>query len=136
MGAIHQQTSVVDGLHHALAQRGQAAFDVMAAIGHAVVAVVGKVNLPHTKVTVQRHHVRLIEQRHRTFKVKPDGEHTIGRSLANVCNAAGQPEALRRGGNFGAKRRQHRHDLRDRIHVHADVDRHIVHAGFAQPVQW
>ena len=106
----------------------------MAPIGHRVVAVVGKVDLAHTKVAVQSHHVRLLQQRHGAFEVEADGNGTPCAHRFNIGHACNQRIALWMGGNRRAIARDHRHDLRKRIHVHSDIDRNVMHPRFPQTV--
>ena len=86
-------------------------------------------HLAHAKIAVQRHHLRLLEQRHGAFEVKADCELARCGGCANVLRRVGHHIAFRLCGDRRAKAGDHRHYLRHRVHVHADVDRHIVHAG-------
>ena len=106
----------------------------MAAVSDRIVAVVGEVDLPHAQALVERQHVGLLQQWQRAFKIEADGEHAFCGCLFDVGHAGREHETIRVGGNFGAEAGKNRHHLRQRIHVHADIDRDIVDARFAQPV--
>ena len=127
--AVHQHACGVDGLHHLVPKRGEALLNIMAATSDAVVAVIGQVHLAHAQALVQRHHVGLLQQGHSTFQVKADGELPLGSGAFHVLNGVGQHKALRLSRHADTEASNGLHHLRQRVHVHADVDRHIMHAG-------
>lgn len=132
VGTVHQNARLVDGLHHLMPQRRQALLHIMAAACHAVVAVVGQVNLAHAQALVQGYHVGLLQQRHGALKVKADGDLALGLGPLDVLDAARLDKAVWLCRNTGPKAGNGLHDLRERVHVHANIDRHIVHTSLAK----
>ena len=132
--AVHQHAGRVDGRDNFFAQRCQALFDVMATARNAVVSVIGQVHLPHTKASVQRHHLGLLEQWHGAFEVEADCQFSFGGRLFDVLHRGRQHIPFRMRCDVGAKAGDDGHHLRQWVHVHADIDRHVVDAGCVQPV--
>ena len=130
---IHKDAGSMDGVHDTLAQRGQAAF-VVSTTSDAVAAVVGEVDLPHTEAVVERDHVRGFQKRQRAFKVEAEGKFAARSDAFDVGGGIGKFEPIRFGylatvtGDGG-------HDLRERIHIHADVDGEVAHAGVVVQAQ-
>ena len=85
-------------------------------------------DLAHAEVVEQLHHLRPLAERHAALEVEGDGELALRLGALDVLRIVDRDEALRPRPQLGAKARDHRHDLRKRIHVHADVDRHEVDA--------
>ena len=117
-------------------QRGQTLRLVVAAARDAVVAVVGEVHLAHAKIAVQRHHLGPFEQRQSAFEVKTDREFSLVTRAFDVRYRVGQQIAFGMRGDLCTKGGDHRQDLRERVHVHAHIDAHVVHAGGAVALQW
>jgi hypothetical protein len=133
--AVHQQAGIVDGRDDALAERREPARDVVAAVGHAVVAVVREVDLAHAEVAVERDGRRLLHQRHGAFEVEADRELAARLRPLDRFHAVRQHVAVGMRGDPRAEPGDHRQDLRDRIHVHADVERDVIDAGRAVGVE-
>jgi len=123
----------VDGIYDGFAERGQAAF-VVCATGDAVAAVVSEMDLPHAEAVVERDHVRGFQKRQRAFEVEAEGKFATRSDAFDVGGSVGEFEPVRFGylatvtGDGG-------HDLRERIHIHADVDGEIAHAGIVVQAQ-
>ena len=124
---IHKDTGGMDGVHDTLAQRGQAAF-VVGAAGDAVAAVVGEVDLSYTEAVVERNHVRGFQKRQRAFEVEAKGKFAARSDAFDVGGSVGKFEPVRFG-YLATVTGDGSHDLRERIHIHTDVDGEVAHAG-------
>ncbi len=134
MRAIHQHADAVDLLHHGAAERGQPAILVMAAGRDRVVEVVGEMDLPHAEIAEQAQHRQVVFQHGRAFEIEGDGELALALGALHVLDRAGQQIAVAVLGDPVAKAGDHADALRQRVEIHADIQRDEGGAGAAVPL--
>ena len=124
--AVHQHAGGVDRGDGAPAELRERRGLVVAAAAERVVAVVGEVDLPHAEVEEETHRLRPAEQRQAALQVERDREPARPPRRLDLGDAAGEREAVLVPAQLRAKAGQDGHDLPDRVHVHADIDRDEV----------
>ena len=117
----------MNGIHDGFAERGQAAF-VVCATGNAVAAVVSEVDLPHAEAVVERDHVWRFQERQRAFEVEAKRQAVFAGDAWDVGGAFGKFDPVTRR-DLAAVSGDGGEYLWQRVHVHADVDGEVAHAG-------
>ncbi len=135
MRAIHDQAQLVDLVDDAAPERRQPGIVAMAAAGEVVVAVVGKVDLPHPEVAIEPQHREVALEHGGALEVEGNRQLAVAFGLPHLGNAAGQHEVVVMLGDPLAEPGDHPHHLADRVEIHPDIDRDVVGAGRAVALQ-
>jgi hypothetical protein len=92
-------------------------------------------HLAHAQVVEQLDHLRPLAQGDRAFEIERHGELALPLRPLDLGHRVDLEEQLRVCGDLRPEARDHRHDLAQGVHVHADVDRHEADPGVAMPAQ-
>ena len=135
MGAIHQHAGAVDRGDDVPAERRKRDVVVIAAAADRIVAVVGQVDLADAEIMEQLNHFDPLAQRHAALKIERYRQLARRLGAHDVGGFIDGDEQIGPGGDLGAKAGQRGQDLRQRVHVHADIDRYEIDPGAPVPVQ-
>ena len=133
--AVHQDARRMDRLDDAPAERGQRNVLVVAAAADAVVAVVGEVDLADAEVPKDKNHLGALAEGDAALEIERHRQLSFSLGAQHIRDTLGRDEEVGVGEQLGAEARDHRQDLTQRVHVHADVDRDEGDAGREVPLQ-
>src|SRR5260221_11715513 len=135
MRAIHEEPSLIDRLDHLAAERRQRDIAAVAAAGDRVVAVIGEMDLTDAEIAIEPDHRRIVLEHDRAFEVEGDGELALAYGALDIGERPSEQETVVMRGEPGAETRDAAHHMRERVHVHPDIERDEADAGGAMPLE-
>lgn len=135
MRAIHQNAGAVDRAHHRASIGGEADIIIVTAAADGIVAVIDQVHLPHAEIAIDLHHRDVLQQHLGAFEVERDAKLARRLCRLHVRHGFDQHEFVGVPAQPVPEPGDGLHHLVDRVHVHADIDRHEIETRSLVPPQ-